>query len=138
MSPTDAGRGSAARGATQLSLFDESPPRVRARNDAPPAHRLTAPAPAIASVGRLPDDASLWAISFAGDTRGPEERVAEASARYRARFGRAHALVAVPLAELDAYRAAGVAALGDGRLAGGCVYLLHPPAAREREMEGTA
>lgn len=62
--------------------------------------------------------------------------MAEASARHRARFGRAHTLVAVPLAELDTYRAAGVAALGDGRLARNCLYLLHPPDDRAREIGG--
>ncbi len=62
--------------------------------------------------------------------------MAEASARYRARFGRAHTLVVVPLAELESYRAAGVAALGDGRLARDCVYLLHPTDDQMRESEG--
>jgi len=95
-----------------------------------------ASAPPDAPPGCLPDDAILWAVSFAGDARGPQERLAWASARYRARFGRAHALVAVPLAELDTHRAAGVAALGDRRLARNCLYLLHPPDDREREIGG--
>jgi hypothetical protein len=41
----------------------------------------------------------------------------------------------VPLAELDAYRAAGVEAIGDERLTGGCLYLLHAPGERERATE---
>lgn len=77
----------------------------------------------------------MWAVSFVGDARRPQERLAWAAARYRDRFGRTHALVAVPLAELDAYRAAGVATIGDGRLAGGCLYLLHPSGAPEHPTE---
>jgi hypothetical protein len=79
--------------------------------------------------------ATFWAVSFAGDMRGPRERLTWASVRYHARFGRAHALVAVPLAELDAYRVAGVEAVGDGRLAQGCLYLLHPPGDPEPATE---
>jgi hypothetical protein len=137
MPATEASRGLATRCVTQLSFFDQPPPRVSAPPDPPPDTRQAAPATPTAPPGRLPDDASLWAISFAGDARGPQDRVAEASARYRDRFGRAHTLVAVPLAELDTYRAAGVAALGDGRLARSCVYLLHPPDDQALESEGT-
>lgn len=84
--------------------------------------------------GCLPGGAILWAASFAEDTRGPRERLAWAAARYRARFGRAHTIVAVPLAELDVYRVAGVAAVGDGRLARDCLYLLCSPDGQDREQ----
>ena len=56
--------------------------------------------------------------------------------RATARFGRAHTLGAVLPTESDTHRAAGVAALGDRRLAMGCVYLLHSPDDQVRESEG--
>lgn len=136
MPAIDAGRGTDARGVTQLSLFGQPPTQANAPPDPAPAPQQAAPTPPPVPPGPLPGDASLWAISFAGDARGPQERVAEASARYRARFGRAHRLLAVPLAELDTYRAAGVTALGDRRLARNRLYLLHPPEDRAREREG--
>lgn len=134
MPPPDSGRRIAATGAiAQLSLFDQSPPRAGESLAPVPDLRPVVSAPPDAPPGCLPDDARLWAISFAGDARGPQERATEATARYRARFRRAPTLVAVPLAELDSYRAAGVAALGDRRLARNCLYLLHPPEDRARE-----
>ena len=137
MPPRDTGRRIAATAViAQLSLFDQVPPQSSEAPDPPQPSRQAVPSPPTAPLGSLPDDARLWAISFAGDAHGPQERLAEAIARYRARFGRAHALVAVPLAELDTYRAAGVAALGDRRLARNCLYLLHPPDDRARESAG--
>ena len=115
MSIADARRCTAAsRGVTQLALFDLVPSPAHEPPDPPPVASPVVPVPR-PPPGRLVDGASFWAVPFVGD------------ARYHASFGRASALVAVPLAELDAYRAAGVEAIGDGRLAGGSLYLLHPP-----------
>lgn len=129
MSPADTRRGiTASRGATQLSLFAQAPTLAGGSVGPPPDPTTEKPA-APTSACHLPEGASLWAVSFVGDSRMPRECLAWAAARYRDRFGRAHALVALPLAELEAYRAAGIEAIGDGRLAGGCLYLLHPPGA---------
>lgn len=100
----------------------EEPPSVaRAEGTALPPPRPT-PAP-----GTLPEGASFWGVSYAGDGRDPRRRVEDATARYLDRFGRPHALVAVPAAEADDYATAAVNVVGDPRLAAGCVYLLHPP-----------
>jgi len=135
VSPAETRRGNApSRGVTQLSLFDSALSPANEAPGSPPSSSPVTPAPP-QTPGRLPDGASLWAVSFVGDARGPRERFAWASARYRAHFGRAHAFVAVPLAELDDYRAAGVEAVGDGRLAKGCLYLLHPTGDPEPAIE---
>src|SRR5256885_13863684 len=108
-------RGNAtSRGVTQLSLFDRDPTPAGESPGPPPDPTPVEPT-SLTSPCHLPESAILWAVSFVGDARGPRERLAWATARYHARFGRAPALVAVPLAELDAYRVAGVKAIGDGR-----------------------
>jgi diadenosine tetraphosphatase ApaH/serine/threonine PP2A family protein phosphatase len=135
MSPADTRRGAAtSHGMTQLSLFDQAPsPASESPGPLPnpaPVESAQAAAPC-----RLPAGASLWAVSFVGDPRRLRERLAWAPARYHARFGRAHALGAVPLAELENYHAAGVEAIGDERLTGCCLYLLHAPDEPERTTE---
>jgi hypothetical protein len=135
MSPADTRRGAAtSHGMTQLSLFDQAPSPASA-SPGPLPNPAPEKSASPTSACHLPEGARLWAVSFVGDARA-SRAAGGATARYHARFGRAHALGAVPLAELDAYRAVGVTAIGDGRLAQGCLYLLHSPGNPEWTTEG--
>ena len=117
----------------QLSSLAPPPPAPPARAEPPTAAASMLPGDGAAPANLaptlpagIPQDAAFHAVSFAGDRREAAQRLAEAEARFVARYGAPARLIAVPADEYDEYVRLDPRVTPHPRLPTRSVYLIVP------------
>ena len=82
--------------------------------------------PSASNTSGIPDGEPFQDIAYGPDRRPPEQRLADAEERFRARFGGRPALIAVPSGDYQRYRPLDRRVVPHARVPADNLYLLHP------------